>query len=520
MAALVDRVRARVAKHDLAGALELLVESWGDEPAGAVGDAVDWVTQLIGGPRFTGTTKQWLAAARSATHVERGRLLAAIAGRTAADTLACLKVAVRWRDPRLTNTLFVLLAKLPWAGARSRDTWRVVFEHVAKHGDPRFVELAGTLPATWQVGPSMQTWLTNQLYGALDGVEPIAAPDEDGLAALIAELRAAAPRPATTPATAEALLAAIYAHPEDDAPRIVYADWLQERDDVRGEFIALQLQPTAESRKRERALVKQHRKAWLGPLATVLRGEVEFRRGFPASATVTFRHQRDVEQYGALPEWATLQELEWGHQIVRDDQRKWARFVGPAMHDLRIARRPHLDHVLAAQRPWRLELLELDTRELNGELAQAALTSPLLPALQTLELYGWGSEPAWLAGITRCPPHLAISSSIDSDERDAWLAAAAATELHSLTFRQYGGIVHRFTRDAAGAFTRLDIEIRPPRPLKSLDRSHVSLFELPVALAKLRPKSLTHFAATIEVAGELVPATPVMKVGLSKLAKL
>jgi uncharacterized protein (TIGR02996 family) len=41
--------------------------------------------------------------------------------------------------------------------------------------------------------------------------------------------------------TEDKLLAEVYASPDDDAPRLVYADWLQERDDPRGEFIALQI---------------------------------------------------------------------------------------------------------------------------------------------------------------------------------------------------------------------------------------------------------------------------------------
>lgn len=36
------------------------------------------------------------------------------------------------------------------------------------------------------------------------------------------------------------LLAAIRAEPDDDAPRLVYADWLQEQGDPRGEFIQLE----------------------------------------------------------------------------------------------------------------------------------------------------------------------------------------------------------------------------------------------------------------------------------------
>lgn len=38
----------------------------------------------------------------------------------------------------------------------------------------------------------------------------------------------------------EHFLVAIRASPDDDAPRLVYADWLEERGDVRGEFIAIQ----------------------------------------------------------------------------------------------------------------------------------------------------------------------------------------------------------------------------------------------------------------------------------------
>lgn len=37
------------------------------------------------------------------------------------------------------------------------------------------------------------------------------------------------------------MLAAIEAAPDEDGPRLVYADWLQQRGDPRGEFIALQL---------------------------------------------------------------------------------------------------------------------------------------------------------------------------------------------------------------------------------------------------------------------------------------
>ncbi len=41
----------------------------------------------------------------------------------------------------------------------------------------------------------------------------------------------------------DALLAAILAHPDEDTPRLVYADWLDEHNDPdRAEFIRVQVQ--------------------------------------------------------------------------------------------------------------------------------------------------------------------------------------------------------------------------------------------------------------------------------------
>src|SRR5262249_51734963 len=44
---------------------------------------------------------------------------------------------------------------------------------------------------------------------------------------------------------AEGFLQAILAAPEDDTPRLVYADWLEERGDPRGEFIRIQCELAA-----------------------------------------------------------------------------------------------------------------------------------------------------------------------------------------------------------------------------------------------------------------------------------
>jgi uncharacterized protein (TIGR02996 family) len=89
-----------------------------------------------------------------------------------------------------------------------------------------------------------------------------------------------------------ALIAAIHAHPLDDAPRLVYADWLDEHGGAhaaRAEFIRLQCElavlpaydPTYRTLKaREAELLAAWRTDWLRPLGRSRRDAV-FARGFP-----------------------------------------------------------------------------------------------------------------------------------------------------------------------------------------------------------------------------------------------
>jgi uncharacterized protein (TIGR02996 family) len=94
-------------------------------------------------------------------------------------------------------------------------------------------------------------------------------------------------------ASREALLAEVLAHPADDAPRLVYADWLSEQGDPRGELISVQceLERTKDPERfleleaRQVALLSAHGEAWVGPLAKEVL-QVEFRRGFVEKVTV------------------------------------------------------------------------------------------------------------------------------------------------------------------------------------------------------------------------------------------
>jgi uncharacterized protein (TIGR02996 family) len=95
----------------------------------------------------------------------------------------------------------------------------------------------------------------------------------------------------------EGFLRTIIDNPDDDAPRLIFADWLEERGDLRGEFIRIQCALTRlaigdERRpdliRREQALQVEHGETWLGPLKLLVKGW-QFRRGFVESATLPGR---------------------------------------------------------------------------------------------------------------------------------------------------------------------------------------------------------------------------------------
>src|SRR6266550_3426966 len=78
----------------------------------------------------------------------------------------------------------------------------------------------------------------------------------------------------------EGFFRAITEDSEDDAPRLVFADWLDEQGDPRGELMRLQVHlarlPEGDHRravleKRERELLDRHAVDWLGPLRERLR---------------------------------------------------------------------------------------------------------------------------------------------------------------------------------------------------------------------------------------------------------
>ncbi len=100
----------------------------------------------------------------------------------------------------------------------------------------------------------------------------------------------------------EAFLAAIAEQPDEDTPRLAYADWLDEHDRaIRAEFLRLQIEIARKETlprviqnryvdlwKRNQELLDGHRKKLLGSLAKLpATVKIEFRRGFVSEITLT-----------------------------------------------------------------------------------------------------------------------------------------------------------------------------------------------------------------------------------------
>ncbi len=114
---------------------------------------------------------------------------------------------------------------------------------------------------------------------------------ESDVALILALAGGAAPAAPSAPVVPDAsaeLIKAILVAPESNGPRLVYADWLQEKGDPRGEFITTQVSlggelefPSRriELKRRERELLAEHRERWAAPVKEWA-GQYTFRRGF------------------------------------------------------------------------------------------------------------------------------------------------------------------------------------------------------------------------------------------------
>jgi uncharacterized protein (TIGR02996 family) len=110
--------------------------------------------------------------------------------------------------------------------------------------------------------------------------------------------------------------------PEDDAPRLIYADWLDDQGDPRGEFIRIQcelakLPVTGQGRRKdlerhEHILLKDFREEWTRSLVAFQVKKAKFHRGFLQEVELISRPQPREISSQFSESWRTLVEQEPG----------------------------------------------------------------------------------------------------------------------------------------------------------------------------------------------------------------
>jgi uncharacterized protein (TIGR02996 family) len=241
----------------------------------------------------------------------------------------------------------------------------------------------------------------------------------------------------------EAFWRSIQEAPDDDAPRLIYADWLDEQGEpaqvARAEFIRAQCElerlpeddtaRRAELQKRESVLWKEHRKEWQAPLRP-FSNKITFRRGFPDQVLVqgnTFlEHAEQVlsvapvfsirlrnakEQICGIAQCLALGRLSalslyWNHIGLKRAQELFASPYLGRLNEFDLSdneiRSGGLRALLETRLP-RLKSLNLRANLLEDAEMEALAASPLLGQLHTLGLSHNSVGDAGVAALVASP---------------------------------------------------------------------------------------------------------------------
>ena len=408
----------------------------------------------------------WQAQAAQANARERGELLARIDTTKWPRALAQLEVVATWpADPRTVDTLLALVERAPYRSHPARAVWQRIYALLIELADPRALAALPRPGAYTRQFPRAETQRSmaarlTELRERLAAL-PEPAPLTEAEAAAIERLRPAAPDRA--PIDEAQLLADVYANPDDDAPRAVYADLLTSRGDPRGELISLQLLPKPGKPQRDRVkqLLREHQMVWLGELADVaLASDLRYVRGFPAALSLDGGASKAaIERLTGHPAWRTLHELD-----VRGDRPGYTAFLA---HEVFFGLR-ELTTVSATAligfvdpAPRKLSRIvvsgDFETYMLPDAIRAALLSGVGVPELRTLGLrYSTGAAPDGVQRVLASPLGQALTrielSLVNYDEDvHRCLAAVLAAEAPNLgEIACLASFAYALTRTEAG----------------------------------------------------------------------
>lgn len=316
-----------VAATEPRAVLVALLEAWQAYPSVAIAELVIAASARVATTRelagsLAAKQTQWLEVCAANDPIEVPWLLDHAITSRKQETLERLRaLAKREPDPR---TSAALIERCATPELRSHPpVWTLIFSILRKARDRRVLPRIGELHR--QLKPVTEFDLEHRarlikLEEMLSAFEPPPPhPQRELLDQLSERLLAdgSALAKAATAKTPEEFMAEVWSAPLDDGPREVFADWLLERGDPRGELITLQLArargpaapAAAEMIKRERVLLVEHHRAWMGELEPVVsKNAYAFERGFLSRAEVPWRKLAAMPALMTHPAWATVRE--------------------------------------------------------------------------------------------------------------------------------------------------------------------------------------------------------------------
>jgi uncharacterized protein (TIGR02996 family) len=279
--------------------LEKIVELWRETLAPEAALAASNVASKLAPEEWPANGKElhtaWMKRARKPSDSDVVELMRVCDFKkaTADQLLARFQLMEAWEPhPIATRWLVDVFARQTraplLAGQKCfRRVFNLLIDHIDKPGAERLQSWIGTHVERIAASTFGADFFDGGLKRVLEKSTKRLAAARDLKKAELAKLEKAGllvePARAPRAVTTEALVAAVYETPWDDAPRLVLADVLQQNGDPRGEFIALDLLPelTAEQRKQRNALLKAHGKAWFPEaLHRIVKRDVEYERGF------------------------------------------------------------------------------------------------------------------------------------------------------------------------------------------------------------------------------------------------
>jgi uncharacterized protein (TIGR02996 family) len=437
-----------VARGEVREALQLALQAWRARPCPVLARAIEELSARI--PSEAG----WEGRGDLAPEPdELPALLRSVFDQGALRAAERLERARSWpSDPRVDRWCVESLESMPyrrWASEVliSRRCWQAHLDLLDNLNDPSLVPRLESLQERLRLDlvPTLGEWVLAELQTRLTRRRYLLAHRTEQPSSYEL-LDAIPPLPAAPPSRAsqlEDLFALVLADPDDDAPRLVWADAMILEGDPRGEFVSRQIRGAGDTdaQARLRLLLEEHGESWLGPLSAVIEPGYVFERGWLVACRVAVDRPFRLRELAAHPGWWSVERLAGSciiglHparrlrelEVSMDTAVRYERLTEPWAELFERTERPievlHYEQsgldparelpMLGACRALpRLHTLALARP--SGPVVSSVLRGPVLGRLATLRMSGhrtWLHAMTWLGPLLRDAPvrHFVLKS--------------------------------------------------------------------------------------------------------------